>query len=100
MTSADNTLFYKVFEKTLDQFKHTFAARPPIAPQPSTQQQSTQQQSTQQPSTQQQSTPSIPTAPDVEPNIAKLKTIASKIKGTKLFYMIQRYEAEHIYIYV
>ena len=87
------TLFYGIFEKTLNQFKNVFSTKISSAPSVATP----------------IFAPEIPinksTAPmtenfEIENNIQKIKPVLNKIKGTKLYYMVRRYETEKKYVYV
>jgi hypothetical protein len=114
------TYLYKIFEDTLNLLRKKISLTPlesntpqsstsqPSTPQPSTSQPSTPQPSTSQPSTPQPSTPQpieykkptpfqSPLNEEVKifaTSIEKLKKIIPQMKGTKLSYMILRYEKE------
>jgi hypothetical protein len=93
------TLFYKYFEDTLNYFKSNILSSQPGEPQiPPTN----------------TPLPNIPLPPPTshlqtplqqeqhtfETSLESLKKIAPQIKGTKLDYMIQRFDKEHVYMYV
>jgi hypothetical protein len=77
------TLFYRLFENTLHFFQSKLTTQQPI-PQPTPPQPNPQQKEEQ----------------VFQQSINQLKKIAPKIKGTKLDYMIQRFEQEHVYQYI
>ena len=104
------TYLYKIFEDTLNLLRKKISLTPleSNTPQSSTSQPSTPQPSTSQPSTPQPSTPQpieykkptpfqSPLNEEVKifaTSIEKLKKIIPQMKGTKLSYMILRYEKE------
>lgn len=83
------TLFYGIFEKTLNQFKNVFSTKISVAPNSA-------------PSMSKSTAPSMSNSvpPGIETNIEKIKPILNKIKGTKLYYMVRRYENEKMFVYV
>jgi hypothetical protein len=94
MSQETPTFFYKIFENTLNLFKSKLTSSQPT-PLPTS-------QPTPIPTS--QPTP-IPTPLQKEKQIfehslEQLKKISPKIKGTKLYFMIQRFEKEHVYLYV
>ena len=78
-TQEKPTFLYRLFENTLNLFQLKY----PTAPQ------------TNQPLTPLQKEELI-----FKNSLDQLKKISSKIKGTKLDYMIQRFEKENVYLYV
>jgi hypothetical protein len=96
MSQENPTLFYKIFENTLNLFQSKLSSSQPTpTPKPTP-------QPTPQPTS--QPTP-LPTPLQKEKQIfehslEQLKKISPKIKGTKLYFMIERFEKEHVYLYV
>lgn len=78
------TPFYRVFENTLNFIKNKITG-----------------------SNSETKNPSSNPSSNLEPDIEKLKTklieqkkVSHKLKGTKLFYMIERCEKEDVYLYI
>ena len=78
MQEEQPTYFYRIFEQTLDYFRSSLTS----SQIPPTNQINSQQ------------SPLEKSQQNFEKNLSKLKRILPKIKGTKLYYMIQRYEKE------
>jgi hypothetical protein len=102
MSQETPTFFYKIFENTLNLFKSKLTSSQPT-PLP-TSQPTPLPTSQPTPIPTSQPTP-IPTPLQKEKQIfehslEQLKKISPKIKGTKLYFMIQRFEKEHVYLYV
>lgn len=79
MQEEKPTFLYRMFEDTLNFFHIKY----PTAPS--------------------QTTPLTPLQKEeliFKNSLSQLKKISPKIKGTKLDYMIQRFEKEHVYLYV
>jgi hypothetical protein len=79
MQKEQSTYFYRIFEETLNLFRSKLTT--------------TQVSTTNQINTSSQ-TPLEKSQQNFEKNLYELKKILPKIKGTKLYYMIQRYEKE------
>jgi hypothetical protein len=92
MSQENPTLFYKIFENTLNLFQSKLSSsQPPPTPKPTP-------QPTSQPTPLQ--SPLQKEKQIFEHSLEQLKKISPKIKGTKLYFMIERFEKEHIYLYV
>jgi hypothetical protein len=92
------TLFYKYFEDTLNYFKSKILVHSPDTPY------SPPPIDTQNhplpPSASHLQTPLQQEQHTFETSLESLKKISPQIKGTKLDYMIQRFDKEHVYMYV
>jgi hypothetical protein len=86
MQTEQPTFFYRIFEKTLNLFKSNLSTTTPPA--------------ITLPPNDHVQTPLQKELHTFETSIQQLKKLAPKIKGTKLFYMIQRFEKERVYLYV
>ena len=89
MQTEQPSYFYKIFQDTLNLFKsNLFTTTTPTT------------NSITLPPNDNVQTPLQKELHTFESSLPQLKKIAPKIKGTKLFYMIQRFEKEHVYVYV